>query len=105
MLLDYFDRIEIIHLPSRTDRLNALGSELRRIGLDICHAKVQIPEPAMPDTANGFASKGVYGNFLSHLDILKRSHCDGLDSVLILEDDAIFSSKFLTQQIKIERTL
>ena len=44
----------------------------------------------MPETSNGFASRSVYGSFLSHLEIIGSAYRDGLDTVWILEDDAIF---------------
>jgi glycosyl transferase family 25 len=97
-LFDYFDRISIIHMPARTDRLSALDLELARVGLNIHDPKVSIPSAPMPETANGFSSKGVYGNFLSHLQIIQQAYSDDLESVLILEDDAIFKRQFNTKQ-------
>ena len=94
--LDFFDRISIINLPSRPDRLHALRSELRRVGYDIDNPKVTIPFAPEPADANGFPSRGVYGNFLSHLGILESAYQDGLQNVLVLEDDAIFSARFRT---------
>src|SRR5437016_1620214 len=104
-LFEYFDRVEIIHLPERTDRLEALRNELARVGLDIDSPKVAIPDAPRPETANGFPSRGVYGNFLSHLDIIQRAYEDGLDSVLVLEDDALFSHSFNRYQTTIARNL
>ncbi len=52
----------------------------------------------MPPDANGFTNKGVYGSFLSHLDILTTAQRDGLESVWVLEDDAIFSHRFVRKQ-------
>ena len=43
-------------------------------------------------------SRGVYGSFLSHLEIIENAYRDGLDSVWVLEDDAIFSRRFRSQQ-------
>jgi GR25 family glycosyltransferase involved in LPS biosynthesis len=97
-ILDYFDRLAIVHLPDRTDRYRALQRELSRIGIDIEGPKVKIPDPPMPATANGFTSRGVYGSFLSHLEIIEGAYRDGLDTVWVLEDDAIFSRKFNAQQ-------
>jgi glycosyl transferase, family 25 len=94
----YFDRVSIIHLPERTDRLRSLSAELKRAGLSIDDPKVEIPIAPKPPEANGFHSRGVYGNFLSHLGILKKAEVDGLDTVLILEDDAIFSNSFNSRQ-------
>lgn len=95
-LFEYFDRVEIIHLPERRDRFRALSSELARCGYDI--GKAAIPYAPKPDGACGFSSIGVHGNFLSHMDIMTRARDDGLSSVLVLEDDAIFSRRFERRQ-------
>jgi GR25 family glycosyltransferase involved in LPS biosynthesis len=97
--LDFFDRVAIINLPSRPDRLRALGAELRRIGFDIGSTKVSIPPAPEPSDANGFPSRGVLGNFLSHLDIIDSAWRDGLNNVLVLEDDAIFRAQFRTFRV------
>ncbi len=97
-ILDYFDRLAIINLPDRDDRRRALTKELSRIGIDIDSPKVTIPDPPMPKTPNGFHSRGVYGSYLSHVEIIEKAYRDGLDTVLVLEDDAIFSRRFRNQQ-------
>jgi glycosyl transferase, family 25 len=97
--LDFFDRIAIINLPSRPDRLRALGAELRRIGFDMSSPKVTIPAAPEPSHHNGFPSRGVFGNFLSHLDIVETAWRDGLKNVLVLEDDAIFRAQFRTYPV------
>ncbi len=89
-LIDYFDRLYIIHLPERVDRYQALSSELASISIDIQDPKVHFPEPLYPQHSHGFPSIGVYCNFMRHLAILKESLQDGLERVWILEDDAIF---------------
>lgn len=100
-LLDYFDRLAIIHLPDRDDRLRALTKELKACGIDINNPKVVIPHAPMPATPNGFRSRGVYGSFLSHLEILEAAYKDGLETVWTIEDDAIFSKRFRAQQEQI----
>jgi|SRR5579871_322845 len=97
-LYEYFDRIAIIHLPERKDRFASLTSELRGLGIDIRQPKVEVPFAPRPDDACGFPSRGVYGNFLSHLTILRRAREDGLQSVWVLEDDAIFSRRMRREQ-------
>ena len=72
---DYFDRLAIVHLPARKDRFRALSRELSRIGIDIHGSKVSTPDPPMPETSNGFTSRGVYGNFLV-TSILLRVHIE-----------------------------
>ena len=100
-LLEYFDRVSVIHLPDRVDRFRALKRELRCLGIDLHDPKVQVPHAPKPGDANGFPSKGVYGNFLSHYEILKGALHDGLRTVWVLEDDAIFSRRMLRQQEQI----
>ncbi|SDJ63685.1 MULTISPECIES: glycosyltransferase family 25 protein [Bradyrhizobium] len=97
-LFDYVDRIAIIHLPDRLDRYRALGEELLRAGIEIDNPKIMFPAPPMPDDANGFHSRGVHGNFLSHLEIIESAYHDGLETLLVLEDDAIFSDRFRATQ-------
>lgn len=93
-LLDYFGRIEIIHLRERIDRYNALSRELARIGIDIHDDRVKLPD-AFPITDDyGFPSRAVYSNFLRHFDILRRACNEQQRAILVLEDDAIFRHFF-----------
>ena len=89
-LLDFFDRIYVINLPERTDRFEQLRGELSSIGIAIDHPKVRVMHGQWSDSAHGFASLGAYGNFMSHLRILREVHAQGDCNVWILEDDAIF---------------
>ena len=85
----YFDRVAVINLPSRPDRLKSIISELTALGFD--RTCIHIPDAPIPQDNGGFPSRGVYGNFLSHLGILKDARAAGARRVLVLEDDAIFS--------------
>ena len=105
MIFDYFDRLAIVHLPNREDRYRALKQELSRVGIEIESSKVSIPDPPMPESANGFRSRGVYGSFLSHLEIIENAYRDGLETVWVLEDDAIFSKRFRKHQTAIAEYL
>jgi hypothetical protein len=40
-ILDCFDRLAIVHLPAREDRLRSLVRELSDIGVDMNDAKVR----------------------------------------------------------------
>jgi glycosyl transferase family 25 len=104
-LYDYFGRIAIIHLPERTDRLRALQRELTRVGIDVRGTKVTIPDAPKPEDDGGFPSRGVHGNFLSHLGILRDALRDGLESVWVLEDDAIFSRRFVREATALAASL
>jgi hypothetical protein len=104
-LYEYFDRIAIIHLPDRRDRFLSLSTELRDMGIDIRQPKVQIPHAPIPSDWNGWPSRGVYGNFLSHLGILRQALQDGLQTIWVLEDDAIFSRRMRREQQALVETL
>ncbi len=104
-LYEYFDRIAIIHLPDRPDRFQSLSTELRDMGIDIRQPKVQIPHAPVPSDWNGWPSRGVYGNFLSHLGILRQALQDGLQTIWVLEDDAIFSRRMRREQQALVETL
>lgn len=97
-LLDYLGGISIIHLPDRVDRYKSMEKELRYLGIDIHDPKVSIPHAPRPPDASGWPSRGVYGNFLSHLGILKDARDRGLPNCMVLEDDAIFSRRFRRHQ-------
>ena len=43
------------------------------MGIDIPLPEVQVPYVRRPEDANGFPSRGVYGNFLTHLGILREA--------------------------------
>jgi hypothetical protein len=104
-LFEYFDRTAIIHLPERVDRMSALRKELVLAKFNLLSSKLCVPFAPKPENASGFPSKGVHGNFLSHLEILRAAYSDGLTNVLILEDDAIFSNEFIQAQHTIARFL
>jgi glycosyl transferase, family 25 len=63
-------------------------------GARACRSRHCNDRPKGQNDTNGFPSRGVYGNSLSHLDILRRAAKDDLQAAWVLEDDAIFRSSF-----------
>ena len=106
MLFSYFDRIYILNLPQRVDRLQATVKELESVGIDLEHEKVKIFPAIKPDTLEPFHKLGSKGCFLSVLEILKRSREESLKNVLIFQDDIKFVPGFkdyeqdLVEQLK-----
>lgn len=89
---EYFDKFYVINLPSRSDRLNSIRQELRRLGINVDSTKFTVPvAPILQDMA-GFPTTGVRGNFLSHLANIEDACEQGFERILVLEDDAIFRS-------------
>ncbi len=91
---NYFDRIYVINLPERTDRLREVTAALEQIGIPFRPGKVEVFPALRPEDAASFPSAGVRGCFLSHLAVLGQAHDLELSNVLVLEDDVEFSSAF-----------
>ena len=85
----YFDDVAIINLKSRPDRKKSILEEVARLGFS--PAQIRIPDAPICESDGGFPSRGVFGNYLSHLEILKTALSRKSRRVLVLEDDAIFS--------------
>jgi len=97
-LATQIDRIYLINLPEQTTRRIATLGELQRLGFAPGDPRIEVPFAPRPPDANGFPSKGVYGNFLSHLGILRDAREKGYERIWVLEDDAIFSKRFVREQ-------
>lgn len=90
-LLQSFDRICIINLPQRTDRRRAVTRELARLGVAVDGVRVRFVEAIRPESAGAFPSIGARGCFLSHLQVLRQARAEGVQRLLVLEDDVMFT--------------
>ena len=94
--LDYFDEIWVINLKRREDRLIRFWSE-------ISNSNWPFHRPAVFSAIEGDkvgvpkfwqTGGGSYGCMRSHLGLLERAIQDDVESILVLEDDAIFKPSF-----------
>lgn len=92
--MDYFERIFIINLPSRTDRQAEIALQLKAIGLSLAEGCVELFPAVRPDAPEGFPSIGARGCFMSHLGVLRTAQRLGLQRVAIFEDDLDFAADF-----------
>lgn len=97
-LLDLIERIYVINLPFRTDRRSEMTSELDRAGLPFTPGKVELFPAIRPTEAGTFPSIGVRGAYLSHLEVLKLAREQGLNNVMVMEDDLSISPMFRPNQ-------
>jgi hypothetical protein len=86
-----FDRIAIINLPERHDRRRAVTRELDRCGVAVDGVRVRFVDAIRPDGPGDFPSTGARGCFLSHLKTLRQAQADGVQRLLVLEDDVMFT--------------
>ena len=85
--MKFFDRIIVINLPRRTDRLEQFDKEAKKIGFDY-----EI-HPAMDGKFLGMDP--IVAGRLSHIEVLSKIKPD--EMVLICEDDAKFDTEFNTK--------
>ena len=86
-----FQKIWIINLATRGDRRREMSRQLQRVGLSFQSPMIQLFSAVRPADPGGFTSVGARGCFLSHLGILNEAAAQGLERILILEDDVNFS--------------
>lgn len=89
--IDSFDRIEIINLISRKDRKKQILKQLGRLGYEIDGDRFRLFDAIQPENKGKFPSIGARGCFDSHLNILQQAKKDGVNKLLIIEDDLNFS--------------
>lgn len=91
--LDHFDRTVVISLPERSDRRAKLMANLRECGL------AEHRDIFWQDAVNGRLEQippwwqqgpGAWGCRASHLESLLAAQRDGVERLLIIEDDACF---------------
>ena len=85
--IEFFDCAYVINLPNRVDRRKAMVKELENAGMPFTSGKVELFAAIRPESPGSFQSIGFRGCFLSHLSVLKQARADGLNNVLIMEDD------------------
>lgn len=90
---EVFDRVVVINLDRRPDRLEKIAKQLNGLGIDFERfSAVDNGEP-IESCKN------------SHRAVLSKARADGLGSILILEDDALFGEDFLSEFQKMRREL
>jgi glycosyl transferase family 25 len=100
-LLELFDRVMILNLPSRPDRRREMRQMLSRVGWDPEGPKMTWFPAIDTRTAVGFPSPGSRGCFLSHIAVLNIAHGLGLNRVLVLEDDCEFAPDFREREAEV----
>ena len=91
-LKKHFDKIYVINLDRRPDRYEKFKEEMLKHGIENVERFSAIDGTTI--TANGTPLlAGEIGVLLSHLEIIKKSREEGLNNVLIMEDDVYFSNE------------
>ena len=100
-----FDKVYIINLPERDERRREITNQFRKIGVSIDSGFVSFFPAIRPADQAEFPSIGARGCFLSHLEVISYALRDGNSSILILEDDADWTSAALNSRHDFPRVL
>jgi len=95
-LIDYFDRICVIFLPERTDRVKQFEKQLSRLGIETSDI-IWFPGEKYAEAA-GFPKSSVRGCVMSHYTVLKQAAEDGVDKLLVFQEDCTFSSRLIKNE-------
>lgn len=95
----FFDRCVVINLPYRKDRLQQFHQNVCSVGwpfkaIDIVPA---IHGDTVGVPANWTTGGGSYGCMRSHCRILEDAMMNKLETILVMEDDAVFRSSFVDE--------
>ena len=88
-LNEFFDRIVVINLDRRQDRLKELKKQTKSLGVDFVRFS------AVDAKAFGISNVAACAN--SHRQVLEAAKADGVQRLLVLEDDADFMPGFAAE--------
>lgn len=102
-ILNYFDKAYYINLDSRTDRRESFETRIAKHNLEVERFSAIIPEPIKDHVDKNRHFKE--GCIKSHIEIVRLAKEQGLDNVLIFEDDCLFAKDFTNKATQIANKL
>lgn len=95
-LSEVFERVVVLNLPYKQDRRAALTANFSATGIidpsDVVWQSAVSGDNMWPP-AWWNAGNGAWGCLMSHVMAVQQAAIDGLESILILEDDAVFEQE------------
>lgn len=91
-----FDRVVCINLDRRKDRWASFSDRVKKVEWPFPPIKrfAAVDGKLLPPPTNWRSGQGAWGCMQSHRQVLERAIQDGVNSLLILEDDAFFVEDF-----------
>ena len=102
LLFDYFDRVVVINLKRRPDRLATFKDILQKCQWPFKEPILfeAIDGNKVPTPVGWVAGGGTWGCMQSHRQVLERAIHDDVENILVLEDDLTVRNTFLADIIK-----
>lgn len=99
MLNEYFDCVYVINLKRRSDRLEHITNQFKKIATNfkLIEAVDGSLIPTNKRVGNGWNYKGVTGCAYSHKKVYQDALSNNFNSILIVEDDNVFSDNFIDE--------
>lgn len=88
---DYFDKVYVINLAKRQDRLNEVMKEMKRVNITFERFEAVDGEKLKSPTK---LRKGVAGCKISHQNVIKKIAENKINTAAIFEDDVLFHPDF-----------
>lgn len=104
-LKDYFDRVVVLNLDCCPERYEVFEKRMKKAGITGYQRERAVHGDTCQHPYWWEAGNGAWGCLMSHLRVLQDAIMDGLDNVLILEDDAIPSKDFKERLPVLMKTL
>ena len=86
-----FDKIYCINLDKRTDRWASVSQQFTKFGIEV--ERVPAVDGSLSEIKSNYISDGELGIILSNIFILNHAKQNKYKSILIFEDDIIFSDE------------
>ena len=98
-LANFFDRCVVISLKRRNDRLNSFWEQLKKHGWPFREPEVfeAVDGSVVPTPPGWKGGSGAWGCCQSHRAVLQRAIMDGVENLLVMEDDMCMRSSFLRE--------
>ena len=92
----FFSSVQLINLKRRPDRLEHFWEQFEKLKWPFAHPQVfpAVDGVAVPAPYTWRAGAGAWGCMQSHRQVLEQAIMKGVNSLLILEDDATFRPSF-----------
>lgn len=98
---EFFQRVVMVTLPRRQDRCDRSLAAMKRVGWPFLQPErfraIDGGSNVVPTPTRWISGGGAFGCGQSHIQILQAALMDGIETLLVLEDDVEFKDTFVEE--------